>query len=104
MGKIYATDREGRTHELEGRNGYTLMEITRDAGLPVAAICGGNCICTTCHMYIAEDGFAKLDPPSDTEQALLEDSGAHQPTSRLGCQVKFSEELDGLKLTLAPEF
>ncbi len=104
MSRIFVTDREGERHEVEAEPGRTIMEITRDAGLPVQAICGGNCICTTCHVYIAENWYKKLDEPNDDELALLEDSGSYKPTSRLGCQVTFTEELDGIEMELAPEY
>lgn len=104
MSSIFVTDREGKRHEVEAETGRSIMHITRDAGLPVQAICGGNCICTTCHVYIDRDWYAKLKAPSDDEAALLEDSGAPQPTSRLGCQIPFSDDLDGLSMTLAPEY
>ena len=102
MGTIFVTDREGVEHKLDAEPGMTVMEITRDSGLPVEAICGGNCICTTCQIYVDPEWYAKLTPPSEDEQVLLEESGNAQPTSRLGCQVPYTDELDGFKATLAP--
>jgi ferredoxin, 2Fe-2S len=52
MGSVHAIDRDGDEHTLEARAGYTLMEILRDGGLPIEAICGGQCICSTCHVYV----------------------------------------------------
>ena len=52
MGTLYATDRDGTEHQLGAKPGLSLMEILRDAGLPVEAICGGQCICSTCHIYV----------------------------------------------------
>lgn len=104
MAKILITDREGVEHRLDAKPGQNVMEITRDAGLPVEAICGGKCICTTCHIYVDKAWLNKLETPSDDEQALIEDSGSYEPNSRLGCQITFKPELDGLKAKLAPEF
>ena len=104
MKKIIVTDREGARHELEADEDMSIMEITRDEGLPVQAICGGNGICTTCHVYIDKEWYPRLTPPSDDELALLEDSGSYKPTSRLGCQIRFTNALDGLTMTLAPEY
>ncbi|MFQ5535342.1 MAG: 2Fe-2S iron-sulfur cluster-binding protein [Sphingomonadales bacterium] len=104
MTKIYVTDRDGERHEVEAEADRSIMEITRDAGLPIQAICGGNCICTTCHAYIDKDWYEKLDKPSEDEMALLEDSGSYKPTSRLLCQVPYTDELGGISMKLAPEF
>ena len=104
MGVVFVTDRDGTEHELDAREGYTLMEIMRDAGLPVAAICGGQCICSTCHVYVAHEWAARLKPREPDEQVMVEDSGHYQDNSRLACQIDFGESLDGIKLTLAPEF
>lgn len=104
MGTVYAIDREGSEHTLAARSGITLMEILRDAGLPVEAICGGQCICSTCHVYVDPDWMARLKPRASGEQVMVEDSGHYQDNSRLACQIDYSDALDGIRLTLAPEF
>ena len=104
MGTVYAVDREGAEHALAARSGVTLMEILRDAGLPVEAICGGQCICSTCHVYVEPDWLALLAPRGSTEQVMVEDSGHYQDNSRLACQIDYSDALDGIRLRLAPEF
>jgi 2Fe-2S ferredoxin len=101
--KIIATDRKGEVHTLEGRDGWTVMEILRDAGLPVAAECGGACACATCQVYVDPEWYAKLPPKSDAETDMLDMAVAVEATSRLSCQVICSEALDGIKLTIAPE-
>jgi 2Fe-2S ferredoxin len=104
MGTVYAIDREGIEHELEAKSGLTLMEVLRDAGLPVEAICGGQCICSTCHVYVDPAWLDKVSPRAMDEQVLVEDTGHYQDNSRLACQVPYSEALDGIRLRLAPEF
>ena len=104
MGVIIAIDREGERHELAANEGVSIMEILRDAGMAVEAICGGQCICSTCHVYVDEQWYENLPPSGAAETILLEDSGHYQATSRLSCQVEYREELDGLSLVLAPEF
>lgn len=99
---IYVTDQDGKVHELEGVEGWRVMEIIRDHGLPIKAECGGCCACATCHVYIDEEWQAKLFPMRDDEQDALDTAPAVQDNSRLSCQILMSEELDGLKLTLAP--
>lgn len=104
MGKIYATDRDGTEHALEAADGLSLMEILRNADLPIEAICGGQCICSTCHVYVDPAWATKLAPRAADEQVMVEDSGHYEENSRLACQVPYSAPLDGLRLTLAPEF
>ena len=101
--KIVATDRNGKEHVLAGRDGWSVMEILRDAGLPVAAECGGACACATCHVYIDGQWYAKLAPPSAAEVDMLDMALAVEPTSRLSCQIVCASDLDGIKLTIAPE-
>jgi len=101
--KIIATDRNGETRELEGRDGWTVMEILRDAGLPITAECGGACACATCHVYVDEEWAAKLTPKSDAETDMLDMALSVEPNSRLSCQIVCAPELDGIKVTVAPE-
>jgi 2Fe-2S ferredoxin len=101
--KIVAIDRKGAEHVLEGREGWSAMEILRDAGLPIAAECGGACACATCHVYIADEWLVKLPPRSDAEVDMLDMALAVEPNSRLSCQITCKPELDGIKLTIAPE-
>jgi 2Fe-2S ferredoxin len=101
--KIVATDRKGAEHIIEGRDGWTVMEILRDAGLPITAECGGACACATCHVYVTGDWYEKLSPPSEAEVDMLDMALAVEPNSRLSCQITCTPELDGIKVTIAPE-
>ena len=101
--KIIATDRQGKTSELEGREGWSVMEILRDGGLDIAAECGGACACATCHVYVNDGWMEKLPPRSDGETDMLDMALAVEPNSRLSCQIVCSEALDGIKVTVAPE-
>jgi 2Fe-2S ferredoxin len=101
--KIIATDRKGAVHELDGRDGWSVMEILRDAGLPVAAECGGACACATCHVYVTDGWTEKLPPKSDAETDMLDMALAVEENSRLSCQLVCGPELDGIKVTIAPE-
>lgn len=103
MGVVVATDRDGSEHRLAGRQQASLMEILRQAGLSVEALCGGSCMCATCHVYVHEDWLGKLDPPLENEQATLEEEGIEaRSNSRLACQIRWREELDGIRITVAP--
>lgn len=100
--KIIVTDQDGKVHELEAIDGWRVMEIIRDHGLPIKAECGGCCACATCHVYVDEDWRDRLYPMRDDEQDALDLAPAVQDNSRLSCQILMSEALDGLKVTLAP--
>ncbi len=104
MGTVYATDREGVEHVLQAAEGYSLMEVLRDAGLPVEAICGGQCICSTCHVYVDPTWTGKLEPRAIDEQVMVEDTGHFRDNSRLACQIPYTEALNGIRLALAPEY
>jgi len=101
--KIIATDRTGQTREIEGRDGWTVMEILRDAGLPIAAECGGACACATCHVYVTDGWYEKLEAPSDAEIDMLDMALGVESTSRLSCQIVCADAIDGIKVTVAPE-
>ena len=103
MSKIYVNDREGNTHELRSETGLTLMEIIRDAGLDIEAACGGCCACATCHVYIDNDWIGKLPKIENDEESMLDQAFHVTNESRLGCQIEYSDDLNGIKLTLAPE-
>jgi 2Fe-2S ferredoxin len=104
MAKILVIDREGEEHVLDGTPGWSVMEIIRENDLPIEAACGGCCACATCHIYVDEASLAKLVPASDEEDRMLDEAYQVQENSRLSCQIPFAEDLDGLKVALAPEF
>jgi 2Fe-2S ferredoxin len=104
MAAITVIDRDGEEHVLEATVGWSVMEIIREQDLPIEAACGGCCACATCHVYVDEAWLARLEPASDEEDRMLDEAYQVQQNSRLSCQIPFSETLDGLKLTLAPEF
>ncbi|MFN3673643.1 MAG: 2Fe-2S iron-sulfur cluster-binding protein [Bosea sp. (in: a-proteobacteria)] len=100
---VKVTDRDGQERELEALEGWRLMEVIRDWGLPIKAECGGACSCATCHVYVDPDWLSKLHPPLEEEIERLDDAYDVRPNSRLSCQILMSDALDGLKVTLAPE-
>ncbi len=104
MPKLIVTDREGARHELEGTPGWSVMEIIRENDLPVEAACGGCCACATCHVYVEPEWLAKLPEANPDEGMMLDEAFEVRDTSRLSCQIKYADALDGLKVTLAPEF
>ena len=104
MAKIVVIDREGTEHEIEGTVGWSIMEVVREADLPIEAACGGCCACATCHVYVDGAWLGKLSEPDEDENMMLDEAFEVQDNSRLSCQIKLSDQLDGIKVTLAPEF
>jgi len=105
MPKITIVAQNGSEKNVEIKKGYTLMELIRDAGFDdLLALCGGSCSCATCHVYI-DDAWADrlaIGPDNDDENDLLSDSAHRKATSRLSCQIDASDDLDGLRVTIAP--
>ena len=103
MDVLHVTTREGVEHDLAGARGLSIMELVRDGGIDeMLALCGGNCSCATCQIYV-DPAFANLLPPvSADEDDLLETSAARTAQSRLSCQIIWTAALAGLKVTVAP--
>lgn len=96
-------DRQERLHRLDALEGYRVMEIIRDWQLDIRAECGGACACATCHVYVDEAWLKKLHEPRDEEIDMLDEAFLVEDNSRLSCQIIFTPELNGLRVTLAPE-
>ena len=98
MAKITYVEWGGTEHVVEVPSGLTVMEGARDNGVPgIEADCGGACACSTCHVYVAPDWVEKLPHKEAMEEDMLD--FAYQPDpvrSRLTCQLKVSDALDGL--------
>jgi 2Fe-2S ferredoxin len=104
MAELTIVGRDGTERTIRGRIGWTVMENIRDAGFDeLLALCGGCCSCATCHVLVDEDWTPKLKPVSADEGDLLDSSSHRGPGSRLSCQIDFRPELDGLRVTIAPE-
>jgi 2Fe-2S ferredoxin len=104
MPSIYVTDVYGQEHTIEAPAGSKLMEVLREYEFGVAASCGGFCSCATCHVYVDPAWIGKLPEMQYDERELVSILSTYrQGTSRLSCQVPFTEELDGIKVTVAPE-
>ncbi|HEV7345668.1 MAG TPA: 2Fe-2S iron-sulfur cluster-binding protein [Devosia sp.] len=99
---IHVTDQAGEKHELEGLDGWRVMEVIRDWGLNIKAECGGALSCATCHVYVDKEWLGAVGAPSDEEEDMLDSVGDVRSNSRLSCQILMSDALDGLKVTLAP--
>ena len=104
MAQMVVVDRDGKEHEIEGKPGLKVMEILRELDYGVAAICGGLCSCATCHVYVDEGWVGRLPKPQSDELELLKElNDFREATSRLSCQVEFTEDLSGIKVAIAPD-
>ena len=81
--------------------GLNLMEVCKSYELPVQGTCGGMALCSTCHVYVLSD--TELSQPTDDELNMLDQAFFVEPNSRLGCQIKINDSLEGMVVQLAPE-
>ena len=103
MNNIVVKDRKGNISKISADTGMTLMEIIRDAGMDIEAACGGCCACATCHIYIDEKWLSNLKEKDDDEESMLDQVFDVRENSRLGCQIEYTEEINGIEVELAPE-
>ena len=102
MIKVTVIDREGVTHELDAPTdmNMNMMELCKAAELPVEGTCGGMALCASCHMYVESDH--PLSEPSEDEEDMLDQAFFVEDNSRLGCQIRLHNDLEGLVVRLAP--
>lgn len=102
MAKIIYVDTDGSKHECNVDNGLSVMEGAIQNSVPgILAICGGSCACSTCHAYIDEQWSERVGLPEEIEDSTLELAIERKSTSRLTCQVKVDDSLDGLIVHIA---
>ena len=96
-------DRKGSKISIEAKKGTTIKDAIMDKLSPGNfALCGGSCICSTCHVYIAEEDFNKLESPKEDEIETLETNDINQTKlSRLSCQIELKEEFNNITVTMA---
>ena len=95
--------RNGNLKKIDAEDGLTLMEVARDNDLGIEGTCGGSISCCTCHVVIEKDWFSKVGPANPDEEDMLDLAVDLQPTSRLGCQIEVTPELDGLVVNIPNE-
>ena len=98
MPKITYIDATASRYEVEAENGTTVMENAIRNGVPgIEAECGGACACATCHVYVDEAFKEIVGEPEPMEEDMLDFAYDVRPNSRLSCQIRVSDELDGLR-------
>ncbi len=90
----------GQVREVEGVAGQSVLEIAHRHGIDMEGACEASLACSTCHVIVHSDWNDRLPPPSEDEEDMLDLAWGVTPTSRLGCQIEMTEQLDGLILDL----
>ncbi|MBS1952481.1 MAG: 2Fe-2S iron-sulfur cluster binding domain-containing protein [Bacteroidetes bacterium] len=101
--KVNIIDREGTRHELDAPTDMNMnvMELCKSYELPVEGTCGGMALCASCQVYLESD--TELPDQNDAELAMLDQAFHVKDNSRLGCQIRITELIDGIVLRLAPQ-
>ena len=103
MPKMTFVNQDGTETTVEPPSGMTILEISRKYDIDIEGACEGSLACSTCHVIVDEEWFGRLEEPSEDEEDMLDLAFGLTPTSRLGCQIEVTEELDGLRVTLPAE-
>ena len=104
MPQLTVVTREGTERTVTGEAGLSVMEVIRDNGFDeLLALCGGCCSCATCHVHVDPEFADKLPKMSMDEDDLLDSTSDRDATSRLSCQLPFTDALDGLRVRIAAE-
>jgi ferredoxin, 2Fe-2S len=95
-------DKDGNQHSLDGRSGFTLMEIAVQNDITgIDADCRGSCACATCHVYVDSKWLDRVGLPNELETEMLEIAHDVRENSRLSCQIRITDALDGLEVRVA---
>ncbi len=100
MTKIKFKMSNGSEKVVNAENGLSLMEIARDNDLGIEGTCGGSISCCTCHLIIDPEWYKIVGPPNPDEEDMLDLAVDLKTTSRLGCQIEVSDNLEGLIVTI----
>ena len=101
MAKITYIEHNGTNHTVDVQNGLTVMEGAVQNNIPgIDADCGGSMACATCHVYVKEDWFDKINKKSEGEDDMLDQAYEPNSSSRLSCQIIVTDELNGLMVHL----
>ena len=100
MVKVCFITAEGQRVAAEANPGAILLEVGQAAGMPLEGTCEGQMACSTCHVIVPNEWFARLPEPSADEEDMLDLAAGVTGTSRLSCQIALTEELDGIEVRI----
>ena len=100
MPKMTFIERDGTRREVDAPLGLSVLEIAHRHGVDIEGACEGSLACSTCHVIVDQTYFELLQSPTEDEEDMLDLAFGLEETSRLGCQIVMTEELDGLVVRL----
>jgi len=103
MPKMVFIERDGNRKEVDAPVGLSVLEIAHCNDVDIEGACEGSLACSTCHVIVDKEWYGRLEDPSEDEEDMLDLAFGLTPTSRLGCQIVMTEDLDGLTVALPAE-
>lgn len=100
MPRMTFIDPDGTRHEVEAPVGLSVLEIAHRNNIDLEGACEGSLACSTCHVIVDPEDFERLAEPTEDEEDMLDLAWGLTSTSRLGCQIIITDELDGLTVSL----
>ena len=100
MPKMIFVERDGTRREVSAPLGLSVLEVAHKHGVDIEGACEGSLACSTCHVIVDPEWFSKLPQPTEDEEDMLDLAFGLTRTSRLGCQITITEELNGLTVSL----
>ena len=101
MAKITYIENNGKSHSVDVADGLTVMEGAVQNNIPgIDADCGGGMACATCHVYVKDEWFDKINKKSEGEDDMIDQAYEPKKSSRLSCQIQVSSDIDGLEVHL----
>ena len=101
MSKVTYIEKDGKSHTIDVQNGLTVMEGAVQNDIPgIDADCGGSMACATCHVYVKDDWYDKLDEKNEGEDDMIDQAYEPKKNSRLSCQITVSDKIEGLVVHL----
>ena len=98
--KVIFHKADGQRVEAEAQAGDVLLRVAQAAGMPLEGTCEGQMACSTCHVLVAKEWFARLPEASEDEEDMLDLAYGVRPTSRLSCQITLTDAPDGMEVPI----
>lgn len=100
MPKIIFVERDGNRKEIDAPEGLSILEVAHQNNIDLEGACEGSLACSTCHVIVDPKWFDKLEEPTEDEEDMLDLAFGLTQTSRLGCQIILTDDLDGIEVNL----
>jgi ferredoxin len=100
MPKIIFIDQDNKETVIEAQAGLSILDVAHTHHIDLEGACEGSLACSTCHVVLEQDAFDKLEDPSEDEEDMLDMAFGLTLTSRLGCQIFLTDEMDGIRVRI----